>query len=78
MTETNDMGKFFEEEDERRKKQFGLEAILKQILWGGQVEDEYFNETFTNITTLMKRCVENEDYKKQLYEINLDNYKTEE
>lgn len=78
MSDKDDIGKFFEEENKRREKQFGLEATLRQILWDGQVEDGYFNETFTGIVTLMKKCVENKDYKKQLYEVDLNDYKDEE
>ena len=74
----DDIEKYFKEEQKRREKQFGLEETLKQILWDGQIEDEEFNETFSDIVKLMKRCVENNDYKKQLYEINLDDYKDEE
>ena len=63
---------------ERDRKMFGPESTLQQILWDGQVEDTYFNETFNDIVLMMRKCVEDEEYRKQLYEINLDDYKDEE
>ncbi len=73
-----DIGKFFEEEKERRKKQFGLESMLRQILWNAQIIDDDFNEAFTEVVTLMRHCIEDDYYKKQLYEINLNDYKNED
>ena len=62
------------EGDEKMKNLFGLESALKQLLWDAQVSDDDFNEVFTGAVILMRKCVESEDYKKQLYEINLSEY----
>jgi len=70
-----DFDNILKEEEKRREKQFGLESCLNQVLWDAQVSDEYFNDAMTDIVFFMKKCIENEDYKRQLYEINLKNYK---
>ena len=60
------------------RKRFGTENTLLQILWDGQVEQECFNDTFSSLVNLMKYCIENEEFKKQLYEIDLNDYKDED
>jgi hypothetical protein len=61
-----------------REKQFGLENSLKSVLWNGQVEERDFDKLFNEIIVMMKEVSENNDYKTQLYKINLDNYRDEE
>lgn len=70
-----DFKQLLEEENEKRKEKFNLENTLRQILWDAQVPEDEFNETFRDIIFYMKKCIENEDFKKQLYRIRLDNYK---
>ncbi len=74
----SDIGDELKALQERDRKRFGTENTLMQILWDGQVEEECFNETMTAIVLLAKKCIEDEEWKKQLYEINLDDYKDEE
>jgi len=64
-----DFNRYIEEEKKKIKDQFGLEAILKQSLWDAQVTDRNFNKAMICIVGIMKKCVENTDYKKQLYSI---------
>lgn len=74
----SDIGDDLKALQERQRKEFGPQNTLQQVLWDGQVEDFYFNETFSAIIMMMKQCVEDEEYKKQLYEINLEDYKNED
>lgn len=60
------------------RKRFGTEATLQQILWDGQVEDGYFNESMTALVLLARKCCEDEEWKKQLYEINLKDFEDDE
>ncbi len=76
MGSKKDFEKFFKDEKEKMKKQFGLESVLSQTLWDGQIDDENFNEVFSSIIYLMKKCIEDKYYKEQLYEISLENYKS--
>lgn len=46
-----------------------LSERLEEILYSSQMEEYYFNDTYTGIIYLMKNVVEDESYKKQLYEI---------
>jgi hypothetical protein len=46
-----------------------LESKLGEILYSSQMEDYYFNDTYTNIVYLMKKVVEEDSYKIQLCEI---------
>ena len=70
-----DFKNILDEEQKKQEKLFGLEHTLRQILWDAQVDDENFNEAMTDIVFFMKKCIENEDYKRQLYEIDLRDYK---
>ena len=60
------------------RKRFGVENTLHQILWDGQIDDVEFNETVTALVLMMKKCCEDEEWKKQLYEIDLEDYKNDE
>jgi hypothetical protein len=50
-----------------------LETRLGEVLYNGQIEDIYFNETYTNIIYMMKKLVEDGSYKIELYEIGKEN-----
>jgi len=69
---------YFKKVNKIREKQFGLENTLNQILWDGQVPEEEFNKTFQEIVDIMKKVYEDKNYTKQLYKIDLDNYKDDE
>lgn len=64
-------------EDLLRQKQFGLESMLKQVLWNGQVPEEKFDIAFNEIIANMKKLAEDGNYVKDLYLINLDDYSRE-
>jgi len=68
----------FKKLEDIERKRFGTENTLLQILWDGQIEAGCFNETVTALVLLAKKCVEDEWWRKQLYEINLEDYKDEE
>ena len=76
--ETSSWKDELDKQKELDRKRFGTENTLMQILWDGQVEEECFNETMTAIVLLARQCVEDEEWKKQLYEIDLEDYKDEE
>jgi len=65
----DDFNKYMEEDNERLKRMFGLEVIIKQTLWDAQIGDRNFNKTMDYTVSMMKKCVEDEDCKKQLYMI---------
>jgi hypothetical protein len=59
-------------------KRFGPENMLTQILWDAQIPEYKFDEVFKTIVDMAKKVCEDEKYKKQLYSIDLNNYKDEE
>ncbi|MEM6737428.1 MAG: hypothetical protein AAF620_15310 [Bacteroidota bacterium] len=74
----SDISDYFKKQQDLERNRFGTESMIQQILWDGQVEDEYFNDTFCALVQLAKACIENDEAKRQLYEINLDDYPIEE
>ncbi|MBT4376937.1 hypothetical protein HOD29_06190 [archaeon] len=65
---------YFGKMNKYRSRQFGLEFTIKQILYDCQVPESYLDLTLNSIVGMMKEVLENEESKKQLYEINLNDY----
>ena len=77
----SDIGDFLKEQQERDRKRFGFENTLQQILWDGQVEDSYFNDTIHSLMALITLTHTDPEWKRQFEELrdNLDNlYQVEE
>jgi len=68
----SEMSKALDEQKEIDRKRFGTEHQLQQLLWDGQVEQEYYNETFVGIVNLIKNILKDDELKRQLFDINLD------
>jgi hypothetical protein len=69
---------YFSKMNKYRSRQFGLEFTVKQILRDGQLEDEDVERAFERIVSMMKKVVEDENYKEQLYKIDLNDYLEED
>lgn len=68
---------YFRKIHKYRARQFGLEFTLKQILRNGQISEESEEEVFNNLINIFKEVINNEEYLKQLYNLDLKDYQEE-
>jgi len=72
--EINDFEEIMDKMDEQRKQMFGVEAAIRGILWDGQIEDEEFDNTMSQLITLIREIVESEDLQSDLFTIDISRY----
>jgi hypothetical protein len=75
---SNEIDDFFSDLNKNQHDTFSFESILKQILWDAQVDDAEFPNAMTELVTLMRNLLTNEQMQKELQEIDLSEYQDEE